>query len=115
MQMLIVVLLAVHVLAGVYWAGSTFTLARSGLDGSRLFGAQMGSATLSVLAGLALWGILHRGPPGDMEKTLGAGALCAILAAGAQGALRKSPQLSQRIAAVLLAITVVCMTVARYT
>lgn len=115
MQTLVVALLAVHVLAGVFWAGSTFALARSGQEGRDLFGAQMVTATVSILAGVALWGILHSGPLGGMEKTLGIGALCALLAAGAQGALRKSALLSQRIAAVLLAITVICMTVARYT
>jgi hypothetical protein len=115
MQILVILLLAIHVLAGVFWAGSTFALAHSRQAGARrLFGAQMAAATLSAAAGALLWGILHRGPPAGMEKTLAAGALCAVLAAGAQGALRKSPQLAQRIAAALLAITVVCMTVARY-
>lgn len=116
MQVLIVVLLAVHVLAGVFWAGSTFALAHSGGDrAGPLFPAQMGAAALSAVAGAALWALLHGGPPTGMEKTLAAGALCAVLAAAAQGALRKSsPRLSHRIAAVLLSITVVCMTVARY-
>jgi hypothetical protein len=49
-----------------------------------------------------------------MEQTLALGALSAIAAAGVQGAMRKSPALSQRIAAGLLAITVVCMVTARY-
>jgi hypothetical protein len=116
MMALIVVLLGIHVLTGVYWAGSTFTLAFSGQGASRLFGTQMAAATLSVLAGAVLWGILHRGPPGGMEKTLAVGMLTAVVAAGVQGALRRSsPQLSQQIAAILLAVTVLCMTLARYT
>jgi hypothetical protein len=116
MQVLVVVLLAIHVLAGVFWAGSTFTLAHSGLQGTRkLLAAQMGTAALSALAGAALWAIMHRGPPEGMEKTLATGALCAVLAAGAQGGLRKSPKLAQRLAALLLVITVLCMTLARYT
>jgi hypothetical protein len=50
-----------------------------------------------------------------MEYTLTVGALCAIAAAGAQGALRrKNPLTGQRIAAGLLAITVLCMALARY-
>jgi hypothetical protein len=116
MQILIILLFAVHALAGVFWAGSTFAIVRSGGEGAaRLFRPQMGAAVLTVLAGLGLWGILHRGPGGPMEKTLAVGALCALLAAGVQGALRKSsPVLSQRLAAALLAITVVCMVIARY-
>jgi hypothetical protein len=110
-------LLAVHALAGVFWAGSTFVTVRAGGESTpRLFRAQMGAATLAVLAGIALWGILHRGPEGPMETTLGIGALCAIVAGGVQGMLhRSSPALSHRIAAGLLAVTVVCMVIARYT
>lgn len=116
MRILIIVLLAVHVLAGVFWAGSTFVLARAGVAAAPgLFRSQMGSATLALLAGLGLWGILHRGPMGPMEDTLAVGVVCALAAAGVQGMLRKSsPLLSQRLAALLLAITVVCMVTARY-
>jgi hypothetical protein len=114
---LILVLRGLHVLAGVFWAGSTFTLAKSGLqDASRLFGLQMASATLTVLTGAGLWGLLHRGPLAGMEWTLLAGAVSAVIAAGVQGALRrKAPLLAQRIAAILLAVTVLCMTLAPYT
>jgi hypothetical protein len=114
MRILIIVLFAVHALAGVFWAGSTFVLARTGDAGAaRLFRAQMGAALLVLLAGMGLWAILH--PAGPMEHTLGVGALCAVIAAGVQGGLRKSsPASSQRIAAGLLAITVVCMVIARY-
>jgi len=50
-----------------------------------------------------------------MEHTLALGALCAIAAAGAQGATRKkNPLKGQRIAAGLLLITVICMAIARY-
>jgi hypothetical protein len=115
-QILLIVLFAIHALAGVFWAGSTFVMARNGGAGAaQLFRPQMGAATLALLAGAGLWGSLHRGPPGPMEKTLAVGALCAIAAAAVQGMLRKSsPALSQRLAAVLLAITVVCMVIARY-
>jgi hypothetical protein len=116
MRILIIVLLAVHVLAGVFWAGSTFALARAGGDAAaRLFRPQMGAATLALLAGLGLWGILHRGPMGPMEDTLAVGVVCALAAAGVQGMLRRSsPLLSQRLASLLLAVTVVCMVTARY-
>jgi hypothetical protein len=46
---------------------------------------------------------------------LALGAVCAIAAAGFQGAMRrKNPLKGQRIAAGLLAITVICMAIARY-
>jgi hypothetical protein len=116
MQLILMVLIGIHILAGVFWAGSTFTIVRSGGAGaSTLFGPQMGSATLTILAGVGLWGILHRGAEGPMEHTLALGALCAVAAAGVQGAThKKNPVKGQRIAAGLLAITVICMAIARY-
>jgi hypothetical protein len=116
MQLVLIVLMGLHILAGVFWAGSTFAVVRSGGAGvEALFGPQMGAATITVLAGVGLWGILHRGAQGPMEHTLALGALCAIAAAGVQGATRrKNPMKGQRIAAGLLAITVLSMAVARY-
>ena len=116
MQTLLIVLIGLHILAGVFWAGSTFAVARSGGAGAQtLFRPQMGAATITVLAGIGLWGILHRGAMGPMEHTLAVGALCAIAAAGVQGAThRKSPLKGQRIAAGLLAVAVICMAIARF-
>jgi hypothetical protein len=116
MQTLIIILIAVHIVTGVFWAGTTFALARTdGAGTAALFGPQMGAATLAVLAGLGLWGILHRSAFGPMEKTLAVGVVCAIIAAGVQGALhRKKPLQSQRIAGLLLLVTVVSMAIARY-
>ncbi|MGH8137342.1 MAG: hypothetical protein ACREVV_03990 [Steroidobacteraceae bacterium] len=116
MQTLLIVLIGVHVVAGTFWAGTTFVLAHNrGAGAQALFRPQMGSAALAVLAGLGLWGIAHRGPFGPMERTLAVGIVCAIAAAGIQGATRKKdPVRPQRIAAGLLFITVVCMAVARY-
>ena len=116
MQLVIIILIGLHILAGVFWAGSTFTIVRSGGTGaSTMFGPQMGAATLTILAGVGLWGILHRGPHGPMEHTLALGALCAVIAAGVQGAThKKNPVKGQRIAAGLLAIAVICMAIARY-
>lgn len=116
MQILLIVLVGLHILAGVFWAGSTFAIVRSGGAGAQaLFGPQMGAATITVLAGIGLWGVLHRGGMGPMEHTLALGAVCAIAAAGVQGATRKkNPVKGQRIAAGLLAITVICMAIARY-
>ena len=116
MQILLIVLFAIHALSGVFWAGSTFLMAHTGGEASEsLSRSQRGAATLAIVAGVGLWGILHRGPPGPMEKTLAVGAVCALVAAVAQIGLRKSsPARSQRIAAILLSLTVVCMVTARY-
>jgi hypothetical protein len=113
-QILIIALLTVHGLSGVFWAGSTFLLARNGEAATGgLFRSQMGAATLVLLTGIGLMAVLR--PAGPMGKTLAVGAACAIIAAGLQGVLRKSsPVRAQRLAAVLLGITVVSMVIARY-
>src|ERR1700759_5210761 len=100
MQLVIIVLIGLHILGGVFWAGSTFGIVRSGGAGiDKLFGPQMGAATITVLAGGGLWGMLHGGAHGPMEHTLALGALCAVVAAGFQGATRrKNPLKGQRIA-----------------
>lgn len=52
MQLPLIIILAFHVLAAVFWAGSTFALARwSGSAEDRLFGPQMGSAMIAVPMG----------------------------------------------------------------
>ena len=62
MPVLIVIALSLHLLASIFWAGSTFTLARSGGQGAEaLFRPQMGAATVAVLAGIYLWSQLHAG------------------------------------------------------
>jgi hypothetical protein len=133
MQILLMVVIALHVLSGVFWAGSTFVLARSAGNGAELLAyPQVAAATVAVLAGIVLWGLTHRYGFGTTEHILGLGAGCAIAAAGVQGRalavvrnlraasedetsrLRTRIAIAQRIAAVLLSITVVCMAVARY-
>jgi hypothetical protein len=133
MQLLIIVLLVFHVVPGVFWAGSTFVLARAGGQGAEpLAYSQLGAATVSMLAGLALWGFLHVGF-GTFEQVLALGVVCAIAAAGVQSArglpairrlrsasgsesagLRTQIAQAQRIAAGLLVVTVICMVIARY-
>lgn len=55
MQTVLVVTLVLHVLSGVFWAGSTFTLARTGGTGAeKLFRPQMGAAVVAVLTGAVL-------------------------------------------------------------
>jgi hypothetical protein len=133
MQTTLLVTSVLHVLSGVFWAGSTFALARTGAAGAaQLFRPQMGAATVAVITGGVLWHLLHPSGFGTTERILALGALAAVLAAGAQGALcgRALRQLARsdatnaqsmvlmtlgnRIAAALLALTVICMAAARY-
>jgi hypothetical protein len=133
MQLTLMIVAGLHVLPAVFWAGTTFVLARAaGVGAERLAFPQIGAAAVTVIAGGALWGLLHRGGFGAMEKLLATGAACAIAAAGLQALslpavrrLRTAAETdaaaprhrianAQRIAAGLLAVAVVCMTVSRY-
>ena len=133
MQAILIVTLVLHVLSGVFWAGSTFALARTGGNlAERFFRPQMGAAAVAIVTGGVLGFLLHRGTPGIQEHLLAIGALSALLAAGVQGSAARAVRelsaagagdpfratsrvaTSQRIAAALLAITVICMAAARY-
>src|SRR5258708_246027 len=134
MQIALIATLVLHILSGVFWAGTTFALARAGGNqADQLFKPQMGAAAIAVATGALLWSLLHRGTLGTPGHILAFGALCALVAAGVQGmtsgsALRKLSiagesetsilryrvATGQRVAAVLLAITVTCMAAARY-
>ncbi len=133
MQIVFMLALALHVMSGVFWAGSTFVLSRIG-DGRTaiaLFGPQRGAATAAGLAGAVLWHLFHGRYFGAQEKVLAVGAVAALIAAGVQGALvgRARRNLAagreaeaaiagqairgERLAAGLLAITVIAMAIAR--
>ena len=133
MEITLVVTLVLHFLSGVFWAGSTFALARTeAATADQLFRPQMGAAVVTVITGGVLWYLLHPSGFGTMEQVLALGTLGAILAAGAQGALcgpalrqlaraggkdmrlQTQVALGHRIAAGLLALTVICMAAARY-
>jgi Mg/Co/Ni transporter MgtE len=133
MNVPLVIALAVHVVAAVFWAGSTFTLARTAaLGAERLFASQLSAAAVAILSGGYLWGVVHKGRFETSEKILAAGISAAIVALIVQAALggsalpairrangdnpaaRSRVALAQRIAAGLLFITVVCMATARY-
>ena len=115
MPISLMALLAIHALAAVFWAGSTFALARNGGVGSdQLFRPQMGAAAVVFLTGAVLWGMSHGGVHSSFEVVLLIGIVAAFVAAGVQGALRKRPEIAHRIAAGLLALTTVSMVVARY-
>ena len=132
MPIILLLTLTLHLLAGVFWAGSTFTLARTAAaSADRLFWPQIVAAAGAIVTGGYLWHLLHSSFD-TQEQVLALGALGAILAVGAQAALcgpalqqlkraeHKGGQLQarvtlgQRVAAGLLALTVICMAVARY-
>lgn len=133
MQITLIVTQVLHVLSGVFWAGTTFALARMSSDQTtQMFRPQMGAAVVAVATGGLLWFLLHRGPPGPQEHVLALGAIFALVAASIQGItagalrnraasaeadltrLRRRAAAGQRIAAGLLGITVACMAASRY-
>lgn len=133
MQYVYIVVIGLHVMAGVFWAGTTIAVARDpDIRAERFFRPQMGAAGLAFLTGLLLWYFFHEGAFGSMEKVLALGILTALIAAGVQGALvgSASSQLAgadaatqtelrakmtrgERIAGGLLVITVLCMATAK--
>jgi hypothetical protein len=130
MQNLLIAAISFHVLAAIFWAGSTFVLARTGGKGAtQLLRPQLGAAAVAFLSGGYLWHALHDGSFGTAEKVLGLGIGCAVialllqslLAIGMRGkpgdgdaaALDRSAA-TERAAAVLLVVTVICMAASRY-
>ena len=133
MQTALIIALSFHILSTVFWAGTSFTLARTGgVGGELLFRPQMGAAVIAVLTGGYLWYLVHAGTFGTAEQILAVGALAALVAAGVQGTIggrairslrsgkadeastRSRIATAQRVAAALLAVTAVCMGAARY-
>jgi len=132
MQILIILAIAVHVMAAVFWMGTTASQARTGAGAAEnLFPRQIGAAVMSMLTGGYLWSRLHAGGFGAYEKVLAAGAACAVLALAIQvagvgmrmrklktaddpAAVRKGMAVAHRIAGGLLAVTLICMVIARF-
>jgi uncharacterized membrane protein len=133
MQIALIIALSLHILSTVFWAGTSFTLARTGgAGGEQLFRPQMGAAVVAVLTGGYLGHLAHAGAFGTTEQILAVGALAALVAAGVQGTIggrairslrsgaadeagaRARIATAQRIAAALLAVAAVCMGAARY-
>ncbi|MDP9808122.1 hydrogenase-4 membrane subunit HyfE [Rhizobium tibeticum] len=125
MQILLIITIAVHVLSSIFWAGSTFVLARNGgKGGAALFRPQIGAASVSVLSGSLLWYLLHRGSFQRSEMILATGAAAAILALLVQVIMIRAAMRSEeaspraatgyRVSAALLVVTIICMAVARY-
>ncbi|MCC8965076.1 hypothetical protein H8A95_22860 [Bradyrhizobium sp. Pear76] len=133
MQAVLIIALSLHVLSSVFWAGSSFTLARTGgLGGEKLLFPQIGAATVAIVTGATLWRLVHEGSFALSEKILAGGAIAALAAIAVQtivggGAIRQLRSdagdtsvarsrlaIAQRIAAGLLAVTALCMGAARY-
>lgn len=133
MQTVLIIAVSLHVLAAVFWAGGSFVLARlGGVDGPRLRAPMLGAAIVSILTGGYLWHAVHGAAFGKPEKVLAVGIACALLAftvqvgAGArtrwqlargtlpEAAAQARMAVVARLAAGLLAITVICMAAARY-
>ena len=134
MHLLVLVLLVLHVLPAVFWAGSTLVWARGDTPTAPLLRVQLGAALVAIANGAGLWFVFHRGGAHDVAtRIVGAGALAAIVALVLQvtivtpAGLRLAsaspsdvPRLQariakgQRTAAPLLMIAVVCMVIARY-
>lgn len=133
MTILVPFLVALHVLASVFWAGSTFVLARTSAAGiETLARPQLGSAFVTIAAGAILMGLAHAFSMSPFGYVLASGIIAALVALGIQisalpmlqrlGAapeadksrLRSRLAIAQRIAALCLAITVTCMVLARY-
>jgi hypothetical protein len=135
---ILILILVLHVLAAAFWFGSTATLARLGGErAEQLFVPQMAAAAVAIASGVVLAGFLHRGGLGAYQVLLPLGALCALAAATVQWtligrarralsratpaghaaevlALRRRMALGERIAAGLLAVTLMSMTALRY-
>jgi hypothetical protein len=134
MQYLYIVVIGLHVMAGVFWAGTTIAVARDPeIKAERFIRPQLGASGLVFLTGLLLWYFFHEGAFGPMEKVLALGILAALIATGVQGAivasasrrlasadhatqtqLRAKMNRGERIAGGLLVITVLCMATARF-
>ncbi len=122
MQTILITALSLHILSSMFWAGSSFVLARTGGAGAeQLFRPQMGAAAIAILTGGYLWSLLHADSFGPGEKVLALGAILALFAAAVQGMLvgraagdRSRMVLGERIGSGLLAGTVICMAAARY-
>src|SRR3989442_15785627 len=88
MQIALIIALSLHILSSVFWAGTSFALARTGgVGGETLFRPQMAAAAIAVLTGGYLGHLVHAGTFGTTEQVLAIGALAALVAAGVQGAI----------------------------
>jgi len=128
-----VILVALHVAAALFWLFASFLLARRKGQGSEpWFRWQMVAAVAAFATGGYLWHLLHEGLFGAPEMILASGIVCAVIAAGVQGAMvgasiRKLKRgaitqaaayarihLGQRISAGVLALALITMVAATH-
>jgi len=133
MQYALIFVAALHVLATMFWAGSTFALARTGGAAmERLFKPQLAAAVLAFLTGGYLGHTLHAHAFGRAEQVLFAAIAASVLALVVQVAVvgramralrdgardqagpRALATTAHRVAAVLLALAAIGMATARY-
>lgn len=124
---------ALHVLTTVFWAGTTFALARTGgAAAERLFKPQVVAAVLACLSGGYLGHTLHGHSIGRSEQVLIAAAAASVIALLAQVSIvgdamrtlrdgarehanaRMQATVGHRVAAGLLGLAAIGMAVARY-
>jgi hypothetical protein len=127
----IMVVISLHVLAAIFWAGSTMGAAITKTISRRLFIAQVAAALIVVAAGTYLWTALHDAEQGAAEHGLAVGAGCAILALLVQAivvgplvmrgdrllmalTLTSRGLLAYRVAIGLLSVAAISMAVDRY-
>jgi hypothetical protein len=128
---MIMAAISVHVLAAIFWAGSTMGASVTKAVSRRLFIAQMLAAIAVIAAGTYLWITLHGGEQGTAEHGLMIGAGCAMLALLIQAAMvgpavmrasgpvteliaRSRCILANRLATGLLSVAAIAMATARY-
>lgn len=128
MQWIVIALIVLHVVTGVFWAGSSFVLARTGGQlAEKLAFPQFRAGFATLCMGMATWFLALRGlPPTPGFHVLGMGAACAVLALivqatalpavktlkagqGDPSPLRRRVMITQRVAAVFLLLTVLAM------
>lgn len=130
MQLALTVALSLHVLATIFWAGTTFAVARmAGRGSAALFWPQMTAFLVALVSGAYLGHVLHEASFGQAEILLATGAASAVLAVGVQ-AIGVGPAIrhlrpdgagpyarvaiAHRIAAGLLAFAAIAMAASKY-
>ena len=134
MHFLVLILLSFHVLAAVFWAGSTLVLSQGATSAAPLVRSQIGAAGGAIVSGAALWFLFHGGGAhGTADHVLAAGAAAAVVAAALQvfllvpaarmigsavdsdqARLRARLARGQALAAPLLMVALVCLVLARF-
>jgi hypothetical protein len=84
MQTILIFTLVLHILSGLFWAGTTFALAGA-YQADQFFRPQMGAAVIVVATGGLLWYLVHPGRFGITEQILAVGVFSAFVAAGVPG------------------------------